>query len=336
MTIPPDLPSWTAYVAVGTAGGGLLLLLLALVPPARPRLSPADRIEKYVGAHAAGRTHTAETGDPDHLLGSARQAAEERASRFLSRNADLETRITASLEAAGSPLKAPEWLLVHLASVVGAGVLGLLLGGGNVVVGLLFIALGAVGPWLWLSLKRRKRQKRFNAALPDTLQLIAGSLSAGLSLAQAVDTVVREGQEPICSEFRRVLAENRLGVGLEDALDAVAERTGSTDFTWAVMAIRIQREVGGNLAALLESVAGTMREREYLRRQVGALSAEGKLSAIVLGALPPLFLVFLLLTRREYVAPLYTDPRGIVMLVGGALWLGVGIFWMSKLVKVEV
>jgi len=133
-----------------------------------------------------------------------------------------------------------------------------------------------------------------------------------------------------------VLAEHRLGVPMEDALDAVAARTGSTDFEWAVMAIRIQRQVGGNLAELLETVAGTIREREYLRRQVGALSAEGKLSAIVLGALPPLFLVFLLVTRRAYIAPLYSDPRGLIMLVGAALWLALGIFWMSKLVKVAI
>ena len=126
--------------------------------------------------------------------------------------------------------------------------------------------------------------KAFNEGLADTLQLISGSLSAGLSLAQSVDTVVREGMEPIADEFKRVLVETRLGVPLEAALQGVAERMGSKDFEWVVMAIRIQREVGGNLAELLNTVGATLRERDYLRRQVQTLAAEGKLSATFLAA----------------------------------------------------
>src|SRR5690606_36087803 len=116
---------------------------------------------------------------------------------------------------------------------------------------------------------------------------------AGLSLAQSMDTVVREGGEPVSGEFKRVLVETRLGVPLEDALEGVAERFESKDFEWVVMAIRIQREVGGNLAELLDTVAATMREREYIRRQVNALAAEGNLSAGVLAVLPPAFLLYL-------------------------------------------
>lgn len=333
--IPPDLPTWTAYVAVAVLAVGVLILLLAVVPPARPRLSPADRIEKYLGARAAHTAH-GQPADETGLLADARQAAGRTAGRFLRRNTDLEARITARLEGAGSQLKASEWLPLHLGAVVGAGLLGLLLGGGNLLIGVLFVAVGAAGPWLWLNLKRRQRQKRFNTALPDTLQLLAGSIAAGLSLTQGVDTVVREGQEPVASEFRRVLVENRLGVSLEDALDDVATRLESKDFGWAVMAIRIQRQVGGNLAELLETVADTMREREYLRRQVGALAAEGKMSAYVLGGLPPGFFVFMLLARRDYVAPLFNDPRGLVMLIVGVLILVAGAFWMKKLVKVEI
>jgi tight adherence protein B len=133
-----------------------------------------------------------------------------------------------------------------------------------------------------------------------------------------------------------VLIETRLGVPLEDALAGVAERFESKDFEWVVMAIRIQREVGGNLAELLDTVAATMREREYLRRQVSALAAEGKLSAIVISALPPLFLVYLMLSQWDYVSPLFTEPIGLMMLIGGAVWLLVGVFWMSKLIKVKV
>ncbi len=202
--------------------------------------------------------------------------------------------------------------------------------------GVLFLALGAVGPWVFLGLKRSRRRKAFNSQLPDTLQLMSGSLAAGLSLAQSVDTIVREGVEPVSTEFKRVLVETRLGVGLEEALDGVAERFESKDFGWVVMAIKIQRQVGGNLAELLDTVAATMREREYMRRQVAALAAEGKLSAWVLGGLPPLFLLYLLLTNRDYVIVMFTEPLGWAMLTGAGMLLGLGIFWMSRLIKVEV
>ncbi len=108
-----------------------------------------------------------------------------------------------------------------------------------------------------------------------------------------MDTVVREGQQPITGEFNRALVEARLGVPIEDALDGIAERMKSKDFGWVVMAIRIQREVGGNLAELLTTVAATLRERERLRRQVSVLSAEGRLSAWILGLLPVVFALYL-------------------------------------------
>ncbi len=102
------------------------------------------------------------------------------------------------------------------------------------------------------------------------------------------------------------------------------------------MAIKIQRQVGGNLAELLDTVAGTIREREYMRRQVQALAAEGKISAYVLGGLPPVFLLYLVLTSYDYVSVLFAEPLGWLMLGGAAVMLAVGAFWMSRLVKVEV
>ncbi len=130
--------------------------------------------------------------------------------------------------------------------------------------------------------------------------------------------------------------DNRLTPDMVAGLDEAMDRFESDDFAWVVMAIKIQRQVGGNLAELLNTVAGTIREREYMRRQVAALAAEGKLSAVVLGGLPPAFLLYLLLTNGDYVMPMFTDPRGWVMLGGGGLLLGLGVFWMSKMVKVEV
>jgi tight adherence protein B len=123
---------------------------------------------------------------------------------------------------------------------------------------------------------------------------------------------------------------------VEDALEAVARRFSSKDMTWAVMAIRIQREVGGNLAEVLSNVAGTLRERERLHRQVRVLSAEGRLSAWILGALPVVFTLYLVLVRPEYLRPLYTTTMGwLFTIVACVLFVG-GVLWLRKVVRVQV
>ena len=328
------LPAWAMYAGVGALGLGLLLIIAIMAPRrAARRLSPEDRVAGYTdqlnGKHAAAASGRI---DADQAIAQVTDAA----AGVLKRSGSLEARITLRLERAGSPLKSSEWLLLHAGIATGALMLGLLIGKGSVLLAFVFLLGGVFVPWLYLGRKRSKRLKAFNGSLPDTLQLMSGSLAAGLSLTQSVDTIVREGVEPIASEFKRVLIETRLGVALEEALNDVAERFGSKDFAWTVMAIKIQRQVGGNLAELLENVAVTMREREYMQRQVAALSAEGRLSAWILGGLPPGFLLYLLLVNREYVMPIFTDPRGWLMLSGAAIWLVVGIFWMSRLIKVEV
>jgi len=333
--VSPDL---VLYVGLAALGAGLLGVLVVLALPTSPRLSPAERVGAYTAHTAATTAPAAGAGtDADGKPATDRFAsAKAAARRALDGHPGLEARISAKLEAAGSGLRAHEWLLLHVAALVGLTLAGLLLGGGNPLLVLLALAGGVLGPWVALGLRVSRRRKKFDTALPDTLQLISGSLSAGLSLMQSVDTIVREGVEPMVSEFRRALVETRLGVDLEDALGGVADRVGSKDFGWVVMAVRIQREVGGNLAELLDTVAATMRERQYLRRQVASLSAEGRLSAYVLGGLPPVFLLYLVLTNYTYVEPLFTDPRGWIMLGGAAVLLVAGFTWMMKMVRMEV
>jgi tight adherence protein B len=254
----------------------------------------------------------------------------------LTRSSHLEHVLDARLEAAGLPLRTVEWMLLQIGVAVLTSLVFLAASGGSPAALFLGLALGLAVPWLFLSITRSRRENAFLAQLPDALQLIAGSLKAGYSLPQAMDAVVREVTPPISVEFNRALVESRLGMSPEDALDGIAARTGSRDFSWIVMAIRIQRDVGGNLAELLTTVGDTLRERERLRRQVRALSAEGKLSGYVLGALPVLFTVYLLLAQPEYLNTLFTDPVGVILLGLGVILLVIGGFWMSRLVKVKV
>jgi tight adherence protein B len=249
---------------------------------------------------------------------------------------DLESVLGRKLDAAGVPMKPPEWMILHVGTAVFAGLMFLLISGGGLVATLVGVMLGLALPWIYLSFKDSRRTNAFLERLPDTLQLMAGGLRAGYSLPQSIDAVVREGSEPISSEFNRALVETRLGVSIEDALEGIGTRMRSVDFDWVVMAIRIQREVGGNLAEVLTTVAATLRERERLRRQVRVLSAEGRLSAWILGGLPPLFFLYLLLVRQDYVRTLWTDPIGIVLIVFLAVDLSVGVFWLRKVIQVEV
>lgn len=332
-----QLPRTAMYGGLAALGLGLVVLLASLMSMAtgdRGVRSVEQRIAAF-GPSAVVHGGAGGIRKGDSAAFNLAQAKDAAAS-MLHRNRGLEARIEQRLEAAGSALKAAEWLLLHGLIIILAGLTGLLLGGGSIFLLALGLVLGTLIPWIWLGHRRNKRVAAFNAGLADTLQLISGSLSAGMSLAQAIDSVVNEGNEPIAGEFKRVLIESRLGVPLETALEGIAQRIESVDFAWVVMAIRIQREVGGNLAELLTSVAETLRERDYLRRQVKTLSAEGRLSAYILIALPIGMAGYLFLARREYIVPLYTTGLGLLMLAAFGLLLALGWLMMSRIVKVEV
>ncbi len=252
---------------------------------------------------------------------------------FAEQQGFLET-VEAKLEMAEVPLKASEALLIWLGATLVLGVLGFVLGGMLIGV-ILLAAVILVGP-AFLNFKAAARQRKFETQLPDTLTLLAGALRAGFSLMQAVDAVSQEVQNPMGRELRRVVSETRLGRDLEEALDDTAERMGSPDFSWAVMAIRIQREVGGNLAELLLTVADTMLQRERLRREVKALTAEGRISAYVLACLPPGLGLVMYMANPEYMKPLFTDTLGQVLLGLSLVGMIVGFFWMQKVVQIDV
>lgn len=244
-------------------------------------------------------------------------------------------RTEAALERANLPLRAGEALFFYIAFVVVVTLVFLLLLQslvGGIVVGV----IAALIPVTIISFLANKRRKNFMAQLPDTLQLLSGTLRAGYSLMQGVEAVAQEVAEPMGLELRRVVTEARLGRPLEESLEGTAERMNSPDFAWAVMAIRIQREVGGNLAELLLTVAETMTARERLRRDVAALTAEGRVSAIVLGVLPILLGLAMFVINPDYIKTLFTDGLGIAMLIMSGVSMLIGFFWMKKIINIEI
>jgi tight adherence protein B len=253
----------------------------------------------------------------------------------LVRRGNLEEAFLDRLEAAGLNMRVAEFVLISLGSAFIPPLL-VLAATRNLLVTVVVVLLGVVGPFLYLSVRASRRQAKFDEQLPSTLQLLAGALQAGHSLQQAVDTVVHEAGDPIASEFHRVLTEARLGRPLEEAFEAMAKRTRSVDFEWTVMAIRLQRQVGGNLAEVLNTVAQTIRDRYSLKRQIKALSAEGRLSSIILSVLPVILFLALLLLNPQFLKPLYTTPVGLMMLAGSAVLMIFGVFWLKKLTDIKV
>ncbi|WP_406831792.1 VWA domain-containing protein [Pedococcus sp. KACC 23699] len=250
------------------------------------------------------------------------------------------TKTMALIERADLPLRPGEWWVLRLVSlVVGVAVTMLLLTGGlgmKLAALVLGLVLGYFLPALVLRFLAKRRAKKFDHQLPDVLTLIASSLSTGFSLPQALDAVAKDAAEPAAKEFSRALAETRIGTDIAEALERLSDRMDSDNMRWTSMAIRIQREVGGNLAETMRTTAKTLREREELGRHVQALSAEGKLSAYILIALPVGIFLFTMHSNRAYVELLWTRPLGLAMLGAGLVSLGIGYAWMRKVVDVKV
>ncbi|HVM51766.1 MAG TPA: type II secretion system F family protein [Acidimicrobiales bacterium] len=239
--------------------------------------------------------------------------------------------VEAMLEQAGINLRAGEALVVLATAWFTGGALAGLVGGPLLApVGAVATALAGVGIVLVL---RSRRRAGFGEQVEDVLQLLGGSLRAGYGLVQAVDLAARELPAPAGDELRRVTTEVRLGRDLADALEGAADRTGHEDFRWAVQAIRIHREVGGDLASVLDRVAETVRARAHLRRQVAALSAEGRVSALILGLLPPGLLAVMALLNPGYLSDLVGNRTGVALLATAGALMAAGVVWLRHIAR---
>jgi tight adherence protein B len=183
--------------------------------------------------------------------------------------------------------------------------------------------------------KAAKRQQAFAEQLPDSLNLIAGSLRAGFGLLQAIEVIGGESPSPTADEFRRVKVEVHLGRDLDEALHAMALRVGSEDFAWVTDGIQIHREVGGDIAEIIDSVNSTIRSRNQIRRRIRSLSAEGRASAIVLVLLPIVLIVFITLINPSYVGELTGSSIGRLLIAFSAIAMVVGVIWINRIVRLE-
>lgn len=297
-------------------------LLMLLIPLLRPR-EPRRRLAVEEGRAPDPGVKAKLTGLTGHASDMAERALEKRG---------RQRSLSDALERSGIALRPGEFVVALSAATLAALLLGLMLGGP--LLGLGAAALTIAGFHIAVTVRTRRRRARFAEQLGDTLQLLASSLRAGHSLLQAIDALSQETDAPTSEEFRRLLFETRLGRPLPEALRSVAERVDNEDFSWVVQAIEIHREVGGDLADLLDRVAGTIRDRARVRRQVDSLTAEGKLSAMILFSLPFGMVALIRITNPEYLADLTSTSLGRTMIVVGIGLLAIGGVWLHKLSKI--
>jgi tight adherence protein B len=315
-------------VLTGLATAGLVVSLTVIFGRRQARLE--KRLAGYDVGESANRPNATAGSAPDANM---MQAAVDMTERFATQTG-LLARAEVLLQQADLPLRPAEVLFYVPTFAIMAFIIAALLW--DVFTAILVGAIVLFGPLGYVMYKRQQRLVEFERQLPDTLQLLAGAMRAGFSFMQGLETVADESHGAMRRELQRVFTEARLGRPIEDALSETADRMESRDLEWAVLAIRIQREVGGNLASLLDTVAETMTARERLRREVKTLTAEGKLSAVVVSLFPPVFGGFLFLTRRDYMRILWSETAGIVAIcVAATMWV-IGWFWLKKLVKIEV
>lgn len=278
------------------------------------------------------RLSASRRGAPEHGSRLSDVAARSTAAieRLLARRREAPA-IAGALEAAGLRLSPAELVVLVLSGAAVGAALGLMLAGPAAGL-LLAVAAPAVAKAV-LVFRAGRRRAAFADQLDDTLQLLASGLRAGHSLLRAVDAVSAESAAPTSEELRRVVNETRLGRDLGESLHDTADRMGSEDFHWVAQAIDIHREVGGNLAEVLDQVGQTIRERSQIRGQVKALSAEGRISALVLMVLPFGLSGFLFVSSPGYLDSFTQSPLGFSLLfVAGALLVAGGL-WMRKVVS---
>ncbi|MGB5952926.1 MAG: type II secretion system F family protein [Ornithinimicrobium sp.] len=306
----------TPLLGVGSLFLAVLAIVFVVLAPGRER-TPMSRLRPDVaqGPTLLSRSTSLTTTMIDRIM----------------RARGLRYAVAQVLDKAGLKVRVQDFALLVIGGTLGVAALGLLIFGPWL--GLPLAAAVPLGVKAYLALLTKRRQAAFADQIDDSLQLLASSLRAGHSLLQALSSVSQEAEDPTAGEFGRIINETRVGRSLADSLNESADRMASEDFVWVSQAIAINREVGGDLAGVLDGVGHTIRERNQIRRQVIALSAEGKLSAYVLIALPLGIGAFLSLSNPAYMAKFVEGPVGYALIAAATALMLVGTLWMRKVVS---
>jgi tight adherence protein B len=310
---------------------GLIFLVLGIERLARRDRSALDKRLRRYGGRAYQLTEEEQ-----------RKAASVQVTQMLAKKveASLTGRTFAAslqtdLARANLKLTVGEFIMLQVAATAAIGVAAWLISG-TVLVGSVFAVVGWFIPKIWLGRRQAARLKAFNNQLADTIGLMSNSLRSGLSLVQAMEMISREAEPPISDEFQRVVREIGLGVGPQEALLHLVRRVHSDDLDLLVVAILVQFEIGGNLSRILDSIAGTIRERVKLHGEIRTMSAQGRMAGMVLSGMPVAIGGLLMLIAPSYMGKLFTPGPWLVLPVGAFIGIVIGSLTIRKLVAIEV
>ncbi len=248
-------------------------------------------------------------------------------------------RTRSQLEHAGLALKLHEYVALRVLFSLVAFVVVLALGNGHALAFLLGIVAGVVGymlPAFYVRMRITRQVRKFNDQLADMLTMVSNSLRAGFGLLQAFDLAAEQSQPPMSTELRHLLRDTRMGASIETALESMGERVGSYDLDVVITAILIQRSVGSNLSEVLEKVAHTIRERARIQGEINTLTAQKKLSGLLIALMPVAFVLVMLAINFEYMSALFTDPLGRFLLAVAIALDIVGILIIKRIVSVDI
>lgn len=304
------------------------------------KATPAERMKEYLNIATANLTNLKSEEGTKEKVNLIQAPPNQLQLLFAKYGKQMEAKgytkqIELELAKADLPLKGYEFIFLVLGTTAGA-VIGVFMFNQNLVS---LIAAGLIGfaaPVIFLRLKKQQKVTKFNGQIGDALVLISNSLKAGYGFLQAMDMVAREMNPPIQSEFARVIQEINLGITTEEALIHLTERVESQDLDLIVTAMLIQRQTGGNLSEILDNISHTIRERLRIKGEIKSLTAQGRLSGLIIGGLPVAIGLFLLVINPKYIMQLFTDPRGKFMIIYAIVAETIAILIIKKIIAIKI
>lgn len=300
-------------------------------------MTPSERLEKFL-QHSQGQ-------DTDKDINARLVAPPNEASDWRKRIQSLGSvfdttswakRAENKLVQAGLNLRASEFAVITIGSMLLFMLFLFLVSGGSLLMAFIGLVLGYILPILIVKRKISLRRKKFNSQIADALVLISSSLRSGYSFMQAIEMVSREMQPPISEEFYRVLREINLGVTTDEAMNHMAERINSVDLDLVVTAVLIQRQIGGNLTEILDNIANTIRERVKIAGHIRTLTAQGRLSGAIISLLPFVMAFVIYIINPNYIMPLFTQTAGYWMLIMAVVSEFFGIMVIKNIVDIKI
>lgn len=307
-----------------------ILLFLGLTAVLRRRREVAERIQMFSGYQPSV---VRKASVFEVLRSRLHEIFAEKARRTGSTS--RRSRLDLMMVRAGLPLLGSEFLAISAGGALLVFII-IALATRNPVTGLLALFLFLAADFVFVQRRIAKRLNNFQRQLADCLSLVANSLRAGFSFLQTMEIISREMEPPMSTEFERVMRDTSLGKSLDEALHDMDERVGSADFSLVVTAVLIQQQVGGNLATILDTIRSTITERIRIRREVNTLTAQGKMSGIVLACIPVALALFFYISSPEYLTPLLTTDIGKIAIIGTVFLVIVGFIIIRKIVDIKV